>query len=130
MTFYHRLLREMRESILRDEFTSYYEKKRFELVRADEENPGHPPKKAKTAQPASTGRGARPQCRVSPLRALLADRVGGDGSELGCGGGCGELPLPGHAAAVHGVAECSADGAERGDGGVVPGAGFLGRPDR
>ena len=55
MTFYHRLLREMRESILRDEFTSYYEKKRFELVRADEENPGHPPKKAKTAPPARLG---------------------------------------------------------------------------
>jgi len=55
MTFYHRLLREMRESILRDEFTSYYEKKRFELVRADEENPGHSPKKAKTAPPARLG---------------------------------------------------------------------------
>ena len=55
MTFYHRLLREMRESILRDEFLSYYEKKRFELVRADEENPGRPPKKAKTAPSARLG---------------------------------------------------------------------------
>jgi queuine tRNA-ribosyltransferase len=55
MAFYHRLMREMRESILRDDFLSYYEKKRLELVRADEENPGRPPKKAKTSQPARLG---------------------------------------------------------------------------
>ncbi|MDP2603844.1 MAG: tRNA guanosine(34) transglycosylase Tgt [Deltaproteobacteria bacterium] len=55
MSFYHRLMREMRESILRDDFLSYYEKKRLEFVRADEENPGRPPKKARTAQPARLG---------------------------------------------------------------------------
>ena len=55
LAFYHRLLREMRESILRNDFLSYYENKRLELVRADEENPGRPPKKTKTAQPACLG---------------------------------------------------------------------------
>ena len=55
MAFYHRLMREMRESILRDDFLSYYEKKRLELVRADEEHPGRSPKKAKTFRPARLG---------------------------------------------------------------------------
>ena len=55
MAFYHRLMREMRQSILRDDFLSYYEKKRLELVRADEEHPGRSPKKAKTFKPARLG---------------------------------------------------------------------------
>jgi queuine tRNA-ribosyltransferase len=55
MAFYHRLMREMRESILRDDFLSYYETKRLELVRADEENPGRRPKKSKTSRPARLG---------------------------------------------------------------------------
>ncbi|HEV8717571.1 MAG TPA: tRNA guanosine(34) transglycosylase Tgt, partial [Candidatus Binatia bacterium] len=55
LAFYHRLMREMRDSILRDDFLSYYEKKRIELVRTDEENPNRPPKKAKPAQPARLG---------------------------------------------------------------------------
>jgi queuine tRNA-ribosyltransferase len=55
MAFYHRLMREMRESILRDDFLAYYDKKRLELVRTDEENPGRPPKQAKTSQPARLG---------------------------------------------------------------------------
>ena len=55
MAFYHRLMREMRESILRDDFRVYYEEKRPELVRTDEENPGRPPKKAKASQPARLG---------------------------------------------------------------------------
>ena len=55
LAFYHRLMREMRESILRDDFLSYYEKKRLELVRADEEHPGRSPKKAKTFKPARLG---------------------------------------------------------------------------
>ena len=55
MTFYHRLMREMRQSILRDDFVSYYEKKRLELVRTDEENPGRPPKKSRTSGPARRG---------------------------------------------------------------------------
>jgi queuine tRNA-ribosyltransferase len=53
--FYHRLMSEMRQSILRDDFLSYYEKKRLELVRADEENPGRSPKKAKTSRPTRLG---------------------------------------------------------------------------
>ncbi len=55
MAFYHRLMREMRDSILHDDFLLYYEKKRLELVRTDEENPGRPPKKAKPAPPARLG---------------------------------------------------------------------------
>ena len=55
MAFYHRLMREMRESILCDDFLSYYEKRRVELVRIDEDNPGRPPKKAKIAQPERLG---------------------------------------------------------------------------
>jgi queuine tRNA-ribosyltransferase len=55
MTFYHRLMREMRESILRGDFLSYYEQKRLELVRTDEQNPGRPPKKNKTSRPARLG---------------------------------------------------------------------------
>ncbi len=55
MVFYHRLMREMRESILRDDFLSYYDKKRLQLVRADEEHPGRCPKKAKTFQSARLG---------------------------------------------------------------------------
>lgn len=52
LAFYHRLMQEMRDHILRDDFLSYYEKKRVELVRTDEENPGHPPKKAKSSRSA------------------------------------------------------------------------------
>ncbi len=55
MTFYHRLMREMRESILRDDFLAYYEKKRIELARTDEDNPRRPPKKARTTQPVRLG---------------------------------------------------------------------------
>jgi queuine tRNA-ribosyltransferase len=55
MAFYHRLMREMRQSILRDDFLSYYEKKRLELVRADEEHPSRSPKKAKTSRPTRLG---------------------------------------------------------------------------
>ena len=55
MAFYHRLMKEMRQSILRDDFLSYYEKRRLELVRADEEHPGRSPKKAKTFTPARLG---------------------------------------------------------------------------
>ena len=55
LTFYHRLMREMRDSILRDDFLSYYEQKRIELVRTDQEHPSHPPKKAQAAQPACLG---------------------------------------------------------------------------
>ena len=55
MAFYHRLMRQMRDNILRDDFLAYYERKRLELIRTDDENPGHPPKKAKAFQSARLG---------------------------------------------------------------------------
>jgi queuine tRNA-ribosyltransferase len=55
LAFYHRLMWEMRDSILRDDFLAYYEKKRIELVRTDEENPSRPPKKTKIVQPPRLG---------------------------------------------------------------------------
>ena len=55
MTFYHRLMSEMRESILRDDFAAYYESRRAELARIDDENPGRPPKKAKNPRAARLG---------------------------------------------------------------------------
>jgi queuine tRNA-ribosyltransferase len=42
ITFYHRLMGEIRESILNDTFLEFYNKKRAELVMSDEENPPHP----------------------------------------------------------------------------------------
>ncbi len=50
--FYHGLMREIRESILEDRFLGYYEKKREELVRSDEENPSTPfiPEKPKRSE--------------------------------------------------------------------------------
>ncbi|MDR3606628.1 MAG: tRNA guanosine(34) transglycosylase Tgt [Oligoflexia bacterium] len=39
LTFYHRLMAEMREAILQGKFLEYYQSKREELVLADEENP-------------------------------------------------------------------------------------------
>lgn len=55
MTFYHRLMREMRESILRDDFFAYYERKRLDLVRSDEENPNRSPKTPKAPRLARLG---------------------------------------------------------------------------
>ena len=55
MTFFHRLMSQMRESILRGDFAAFYENKRAELVRIDDENPGRPPKKAKNTQAARLG---------------------------------------------------------------------------
>ena len=46
LAFYHRLMREMRESILADEFLAFYERKKPELTRHDEDNPSLIPKKA------------------------------------------------------------------------------------
>lgn len=42
ITFYHRLMREMRASILAGTFLAFYERKRQELVMTDEENPHTP----------------------------------------------------------------------------------------
>ncbi len=47
LTFYHRLMREMRESILRDDFAAFYERKRHELARSDDDHPSVPPAKGK-----------------------------------------------------------------------------------
>ncbi len=55
LAFYHRLMREMRESILRDDFPAFYEKKRLELARSDEDNPSVQPKKAKAVEPDRLG---------------------------------------------------------------------------
>ena len=44
LTFYHCLTKEMREAILRDDFLAYYEKRRHELMRTDEEHPNRPVK--------------------------------------------------------------------------------------
>lgn len=56
LSFYHRLMREMRESILRNDFPAYYEKQRVELVRTDEEHPSHPTKpKVRHVHPAHLG---------------------------------------------------------------------------
>jgi queuine tRNA-ribosyltransferase len=55
LAFYHRLMQEMRDSIVRDDFCTYYEQKRNELGRTDEEHPSRPPKKTKPPQPARLG---------------------------------------------------------------------------
>jgi queuine tRNA-ribosyltransferase len=55
LAFYHRLMREMRESILRDDFPAYYEMKRVELLRSDEENPSLIPKKARPYRAPTLG---------------------------------------------------------------------------
>jgi queuine tRNA-ribosyltransferase len=44
LTFYHRVMREMRDAILRDDFLSYYESQRLEFVRTDEDHPARPTK--------------------------------------------------------------------------------------
>ena len=64
LTFYHRLMREMRESILRDDFLSYYEKKRLELVRSRRREPGSPAEK-------SQDHSARPLGRLRNSHGLL-----------------------------------------------------------
>lgn len=55
MTFYHRLMSEIRANILNGSFLSFYEKMKHELDRKDEENPGTPPRQKKPAKPARLG---------------------------------------------------------------------------
>jgi queuine tRNA-ribosyltransferase len=55
LAFYHRLMREMRQRILAGDFAAYYRQKRFELLRADEDNPPRAPRKAKAIHPARLG---------------------------------------------------------------------------
>ena len=47
LAFYHRLMREMRAHILRDDFAAFYETMRVELVRTDEQNPSKPTKQTR-----------------------------------------------------------------------------------
>ncbi|MEI6107230.1 MAG: tRNA guanosine(34) transglycosylase Tgt, partial [Opitutae bacterium] len=53
--FYHRLMRDMRAAILRDDFIAFYEKNRTELGRSDEENVIHPVKKRGLARTKHLG---------------------------------------------------------------------------
>ena len=55
IAYYHRLMRDIRESIFRDDFAAFYEKKRLELARTDEHNPTLQPKKAKVAPTPTLG---------------------------------------------------------------------------
>jgi queuine tRNA-ribosyltransferase len=50
LTFYHRLMSEMREAILNDTFLAYYKMKREELARTDEENPSTPLRQPKLSR--------------------------------------------------------------------------------
>ena len=50
LTFYHRLMREMRESILQNRFLKYYHSKREILSQADEEHPAPPESKKKLSR--------------------------------------------------------------------------------
>lgn len=55
LTYYHRLMREMRASILGDEWMAFYEKKRLELARSDDANPSVHPAKAKITRAPHRG---------------------------------------------------------------------------
>ena len=50
LTFYHRMMKEIRDSILRGKFLEYYRVKREQLVLTDEENPSSPEKKPKPSR--------------------------------------------------------------------------------
>ncbi len=54
-TFYHRLMAEMRASILRDDFAAFYAKKRPELVKVDDANPARPSIPTRKRPPAQLG---------------------------------------------------------------------------
>ncbi|MGK5088722.1 tRNA guanosine(34) transglycosylase Tgt [Bdellovibrionota bacterium FG-2] len=47
LTFYHRLMREIRESILADRFLEYYHSRKVGLMRSDEDNPVEHQKKSR-----------------------------------------------------------------------------------
>jgi queuine tRNA-ribosyltransferase len=49
LSFYQRLMGEMREHILRDDFPSYYERQRSALVASDEHHPSVPERRRKSA---------------------------------------------------------------------------------
>src|SRR5678809_609745 len=49
--FYHRLMKEMRAAILRNDFFDFYERQRHELVRTDGEHPSRPTKQRRRSVP-------------------------------------------------------------------------------
>lgn len=51
LTFYHRLMKEMREAILRNDFLEFYKHQQRELVRTDEEHPNRPVKPRQRTEP-------------------------------------------------------------------------------
>ncbi len=53
--FYHQLMREIREAILAGVWLDYYERKRLELIRHDEDNPTIPTKQPKAARAPRLG---------------------------------------------------------------------------
>ena len=55
LAFYHRLMRDMRASIVRDKFTAFYAAHRANLGRSDEENVIHPVKKRGLARAKHLG---------------------------------------------------------------------------
>jgi queuine tRNA-ribosyltransferase len=55
LAFYHRLMRQMRTHILRDDFAGFYAKMRVELVRTDEANPSKPTKQTRFPRPQHLG---------------------------------------------------------------------------
>lgn len=55
ISFYHRLMREIRGHILGGTFLEYYEKMRFELIRTDEDNPPVAPKKTRVKAQKTLG---------------------------------------------------------------------------
>jgi queuine tRNA-ribosyltransferase len=50
--FYHRLMAQIRDAILRGRFVEFYEKMRPELIRDDEDNPQNPPKRRNNNPPS------------------------------------------------------------------------------
>ena len=55
IAFYHRLMREIRASIVRDDFAAFYQTKRIELVGIDFEHPSVHPVKTRERRPSKLG---------------------------------------------------------------------------
>jgi queuine tRNA-ribosyltransferase len=54
LRFYHRMMSELRESVINGSFADQYESRREQLGRVDEGNPTKPPKRRKPARPSSS----------------------------------------------------------------------------
>jgi queuine tRNA-ribosyltransferase len=55
MTYYHKLMNEIRNHIINGSFHRFYQQMRTELDRKDEENPGEPPRQKPKPKPARLG---------------------------------------------------------------------------